>query len=180
MESKSNILCELFANRLTYFAKSSILDVWQGFEYPSECLPMFCLFTGVIKCKDVFLFLLFYKQVLKKKFCAKWCCHVSTQYHDNHTLSLYYHYIKIVSLSEKCPNTELVLLRIFPRSDWIRRDTVSLRIQSESGKMQARNNSVFWTLSTQYCVKILFFISNQFWGSSHSEKFLPPCKISIC
>ena len=27
------------------------------------------------------------------------------------------------SLREKCPNTELFLVRIFPHSDWIRRDT---------------------------------------------------------
>ena len=62
-----------------------------------------------------------------------------------------------LKLREKCPNTELFLIRIFPHSNWIRRDTlyfpafglnreryfVSLRIQSECGKIQTRNNSVF-------------------------------------
>ena len=32
----------------------------------------------------------------------------------------------------------VTLVRIFPHSDWIRRYTVSLRIQSEYGKMQTR------------------------------------------
>ena len=46
-------------------------------------------------------------------------------------------------LREKCPNTELFLVRIFLHSDWIRRNTVSLRIQSEYRKIRTRNNSVF-------------------------------------
>ena len=41
-------------------------------------------------------------------------------------------------LCEKYPNTEFFLVRIFPHSDWIRRDTkyLSLRIQSECGKYE--------------------------------------------
>ena len=45
-------------------------------------------------------------------------------------------------LREKCPNTELFLVRIFRYSDWIRRFTKSLysiRIQENT----TRNNSVF-------------------------------------
>ena len=41
-----------------------------------------------------------------------------------------------LSLHEKFSNTELFLVRIFPHSDWI-------RIQSECGKIRARNNSLF-------------------------------------
>ena len=77
--------------------------------------------------------------------------------------------LKIFLLFEKCPNTEFFLVRIFPHSDWIRKDTpyifvfspntckygperapyldtfhaVSFRIQSECGKIQKRKNSVF-------------------------------------
>ena len=47
------------------------------------------------------------------------------------------------TLREKCPNTELFLVRIFLYSDWIRRFTINLRIQSEDRKIRTRNNSVF-------------------------------------
>ena len=46
-------------------------------------------------------------------------------------------------LRERCPNTELFLVRIFLYLDWIRRFTVNLRIQSEYRKIRTRNNSVF-------------------------------------
>ena len=56
-----------------------------------------------------------------------------------------------MSLREKCPDTEFFLVRIFPRSDWIRRDPsclfVSLRIQYECGKMRTRKNSIFGPIS---------------------------------
>ena len=45
------------------------------------------------------------------------------------------------SLREKCPNTYFFLVRFFPHSDWIRRDT--LRIQSECEKIRTRKISVF-------------------------------------
>ena len=48
-----------------------------------------------------------------------------------------------LTLREKCPNTEFSLVRIFPHSDWIRRYGISLRIQSECGKLRTRKNSVF-------------------------------------
>ena len=35
-----------------------------------------------------------------------------------------------MTLCEKCPNTELFLVRIFPYSDWIRRDTLYLSVFS--------------------------------------------------
>ena len=37
-------------------------------------------------------------------------------------------------LRQKCPNTEFFLVCIFLHSDWIRRDTILLRIQSECKK----------------------------------------------
>ena len=40
------------------------------------------------------------------------------------------------TLREKCPNTEFFLIRIYPHSDWIRRET--LRIQSECWKIRTR------------------------------------------
>ena len=36
----------------------------------------------------------------------------------------------LLSLREKCPNTEFFLVLIFPRSDWIRRDTKYLSVLS--------------------------------------------------
>ena len=52
--------------------------------------------------------------------------------------------VRLIALRKKC----FFLVRIFPYSDRIRRDTperysVSLRTQSECGKMQTRRNSVF-------------------------------------
>ena len=38
------------------------------------------------------------------------------------------HYYLWLSLREKCPNTEFFLVRIFPHSDWIRRDTKYLSV----------------------------------------------------
>ena len=57
-----------------------------------------------------------------------------------------------ISLREKCPNTELCLVRIFLYSDWIRRC-----IQSECRKIRTRNNSVF--LDTVHAVysELLFY-----------------------
>ena len=41
----------------------------------------------------------------------------------------------LLSLLEKCPNTELFLVRIFLYSDWIRRDTQYLPVfSSNTGK----------------------------------------------
>ena len=57
-----------------------------------------------------------------------------------------------VSLGEKCPNTELFLVRIFLYSDWIW--TVSLRIQSEYRKIRTRNNSVFGRFSRSVLSKL--------------------------
>ena len=47
------------------------------------------------------------------------------------------------SLHEKWLNTELFLVRIFPHSDRIRRDSLSLRIQSECGKIRTRKSTIF-------------------------------------
>ena len=47
----------------------------------------------------------------------------------------------------------VILVRIFPHSDWIRRDTEYLRIQSECGKMRSRitpNTDAFYTVFTQW------------------------------
>ena len=49
----------------------------------------------------------------------------------------------------------VILIRIFPHSDWIRRDTEYLRIQSECGKMQTRIIPI-WTLFTQWKLSTLF------------------------
>ena len=47
-------------------------------------------------------------------------------------------------LPENCPNTELFLVRNFPHSDWIRRDTEYLSVFSpNAGKIWTRRSSVF-------------------------------------
>ena len=51
-----------------------------------------------------------------------------------------------LTLREKCPNTEFFLVRIFRHSDWIRRDTVSLCIHTECGKIRTRKKLRIRTL----------------------------------
>ena len=85
-----------------------------------------------------------------------------------------------VTLRENCPNTEVFLVRIFPNSDWIRRDTEYLSAFSpnaaESGKIRTRKTCVFGHFS---CTVIFMetkwfqiFIStlNNYWSGS-SRKF---------
>ena len=64
---------------------------------------------------------------------------------------------------EKCPNnSELLLVRIFLCSNWIRRFTVfSARIQSEYSKIRTRNNSVFghFSRSVNACFKFITYIT---------------------
>ena len=69
----------------------------------------------------------------------------------------------IIALREKCPNTELFLARIFPHLAWTRRDTVSLRIQSECGRIRTRNNSVFahFLRSVGNCSKLHSYCINE-------------------
>ena len=64
-----------------------------------------------------------------------------------------------MTLREKCPNTGLFLVRIFRHVDWIRRDTASLFIQSECGKIRTRNNSVFgcFSRSARFDHTMIFF-----------------------
>ena len=67
-----------------------------------------------------------------------------------------------VTLREKCPNTELFLVRIFLYSDWIQSALriqseyrrVSLRIQSEYRKIRTRNNSVVDTFHGNFIFKV--------------------------
>ena len=56
--------------------------------------------------------------------------------------------LQVAAVSQNChcvkfPNTEFFLVRIFLYSDWIRKFTVNLRIQSECKKIRTRKNSVF-------------------------------------
>ena len=61
-----------------------------------------------------------------------------------HISDVYFH-LRKDSLREKCPKTEFFLVRIFPHSDWIRRDTpytLYLSVFSPK-KIRTRKNSVF-------------------------------------
>ena len=75
----------------------------------------------------------------------------------------------VVTLRENYPNTKFFLVRNFPDSNWIRRDTerysVSLRIQFECGKTQARKNSTF-----RYFSRSVSFL--QSWRSKIDGKWL--------
>ena len=78
----------------------------------------------------------------------------------------------ITALREKCLNTELFLVRIFPHSAWTRRDTVSLRIQSECGRIRTRNNSVFghFLRSVGNCSKLHSYCINENFSFKRNEK----------
>ena len=66
------------------------------------------------------------------------------------------------------PNMEFFLVRIFPHSYWIRRDTKrhegSLRVQSERGKIRTRKNSVFGHFSRSD------ILSNPWFTKLHKHK----------
>ena len=55
----------------------------------------------------------------------------------------------MITLREKCLNTEFFQVRIFPRSNWIRRG-----IQSECEKIRSRKSSVFGHFSRSIKVNI--------------------------
>ena len=57
------------------------------------------------------------------------------------------------SLREKCQNTEFFLVRIFPHSDWIRRDTYSVQMQKNTDQ----KNSVFGCFSRRDCNRTIIF-----------------------
>ena len=61
------------------------------------------------------------------------------------------------ALREKCWNTKFFLVRIFPHSDWMRRDTLS-----ECGKRQTRKNSVFGHFSRSAVHSICSFLRQNF------------------
>ena len=42
--------------------------------------------------------------------------------------------MRMIALREKCPNTEFFLVRFFPHSDWIRRDTPYLSVFSPNAE----------------------------------------------
>ena len=73
-------------------------------------------------------------------------------------------------------NTAFFLVRILPHSAWIRRDTVSLRIQSECRKIRTRKNSVFGHFSRSDTVaelkNKLFIKKTCTYISVHSKEWL--------
>ena len=57
------------------------------------------------------------------------------------------------SLREKCPNTEFLLVRIFPYSDWIRRDTPNLSVFSPNEGKKGTEKTLY--LDTFYAVRFI-------------------------
>ena len=70
----------------------------------------------------------------------------------------------ILALREKCPNTELFLVRIFPHSDWIRRDTKYL--QYVKTKLKYDTNFRIWIGKNKSSKLIQLFqaISHTIWS----------------
>ena len=54
------------------------------------------------------------------------------------------------TLYEMCPNTEFFLVRLFPHSDWLRRDTKYLSIFSPNAGKYGPGKLRIWTLFTQW------------------------------
>ena len=68
-----------------------------------------------------------------------------------------------ITLREKCPNAEFFLVRIFPHS------VVSLRIQSECGKIRTRKNSESGHFSRSVTVKVFDTNSHNSLGVTMSQ-----------
>ena len=67
-----------------------------------------------------------------------------TKLRRKNNLEMYCSQFVIFALRENCPNTEYFLVRIFPTFGLsMERYFVSLRIQSECGKIRNRKNSIF-------------------------------------
>ena len=66
-----------------------------------------------------------------------WCC---TRFDIYCFKSIY---LKILTLCEECPNTEFVLIRIFPHSDWMRRDTPYLSVFSPNVGKYGREKTLY-------------------------------------
>ena len=70
----------------------------------------------------------------------------------NNILELYSVLVK-VSPREMCLNTEFFLVRIFPNSDWIRRDTSYLSLFSTNAGKYGPEKLRIWTLFTQCLIR---------------------------
>ena len=67
-------------------------------------------------------------------------------------VSLYIESFSLQTLREKCPNTEFFLVRIFPHSDWIRRDTLYLSVFSPNARKYGQEKTPY--LGTFHAVKV--------------------------
>ena len=81
------------------------------------------------------------------------------------------------TLREKCPNTELFLVRIFLYSDY----EVNLRIQSEYREIRTRNNSVFgqFSRSENNCIGAFVLSKLQTETSNFIKKILAAVSLLI-
>ena len=68
-----------------------------------------------------------------------------------------------------CPNTEFYLVRIFPHSDWMRRDTEHLSVFSLNAGKQTRKNSVFGHFSRS----VGYYLDFMNWMCLHSQQENP-------
>ena len=122
----------------TIFVKTSTMDVWYGSEYASELAS---------KVKDVSFLNQFEYQIYISRsgvessffytlkpgifrtpaYSELWHIQNPTHIQNPVKTSMIRPFVKI-ELPEKCPNTEFLLVRIFPHSDWIQRETPYLSV----------------------------------------------------
>ena len=100
----------------------------------------------------------------------KWVPHFIYSYVDN-------------TPSEKCPNTEFFLVRIFPQSNWIRRDTEYLSVLSPNagkyGPEKALYLDTFHAVTTS--VVIISFITSYNAHLSHCAYVIAICStFNLC
>ena len=89
---------------------------------------------------------------------------------ENQPGGLYESRSKELSLREKCPNTEFFLVRIFPHSDWIQRDTEYLSVFGEIQRginHRGGDKSPRWFLKTLNCPRFTWAISK--FSKMHSD-----------
>ena len=87
---------------------------------------------------------------------AEWSCVIVITTTHRHNCHMYFSTFATLTLREKYPNAEFFLVRIFSHLDWIRRDAVSLRIQSEYWKIQSRKTTY---LDTFHALSKVYFLT---------------------
>ena len=89
---------------------------------------------------------------------------------ENCLVTSFHSYLSNIRLREKCPNTELFLIRIFLYSDWIRRDLPYLSVFSPNTGKYGQEITPY--LDTFHAVKVAKVY--KFWRRI-SKRWVEPC-----